>query len=112
MITLLNIIRIIYSHIILHKYKDIKLDSEVVIKVIESHFTANLSNYEICVWIKYLKQIGKCSKWNLYQMYREVLYHKNLYKHNLFTTHTEYADFEEQQTLKTYIRRIIGNCIY
>lgn len=40
MITLLNIIRIIYSHIIINKYKDIKLDSEVVSKVIESHFTA------------------------------------------------------------------------
>lgn len=112
MITLLNIIRIIYSHIILHKYKDINLDSEVVSKVIESHFTADLSNYEICVWIKYLKSIGKCSGWNEYQMYREWLYHKNLYKYHLFTTHTDYADFEEVQTIKTYIKRIIGNCIY
>ena len=112
MITLLNIIRIIYSHIILHKYKDIKLDSEVVSKVIESHFTANLSNYEICVWIKYLKRIGKCSKWNEYQMFREWLYHKNLYKHNWFKSHTDYVDYEEIQTFKTYIYRIIGNCIY
>ena len=112
MITLLNLIRIIYSHIILHKYKDIKLDSEVVSKIIESHFTANLSNYEICVWIKYLKSIGKCSGWNEYQMYREWLYHKNLYKHHLFSTHTDYVDFEEEQTTTTYLKRIVGNCFY
>lgn len=112
MITLLNIIRIIYSHIILHKYKDIKLDSEVVSKVIESHFTADLSNYEAVIWINYLKQIGKCSKWTKYEMFREWLYHKNLYKHNLFTAHTDYVDYEEIQNWKTYIYRIIGNCIY
>lgn len=112
MITLLNIIRIIYSHIIYNKYKDIELNSYCINEIIESHNTSNLSNYGIAMWIKYLKQIGKCSKWNVYQMYREWLYHKNLYKHNLFTTHTDYVDYEENQTFKTYILRIIGNCVY
>ena len=112
MITLLNIIRIIYSHIILHKYKDIKLDSEVISKIIESHFTADLSNYEAVIWIRYLKKIGKCSKWNEYQMFREWLYHTNCYKHNWFVTHTDHVGYEKVQTLKTYIYRIIGNCIY
>ena len=112
MITILNIIRIIYSHIIVNKYAESRLDSNIIEKVIESHNTSNLSDYEIIIWIKYLKQIGKCSKWNLYEMYREALYHKNLYKHNLFTTRTNYVDYEEKQTIKTYVRRIIGNCIY
>lgn len=112
MITLLNIIRIIYSHIILHKYKDIKLDSDIIESIIETHNTSNLNNYIAIMWISYLKQIGKCSKWNKYEMFREWLYHKNLYKHNLFTTHTDYVDFEEKQTIQTYLRRIIGNCIY
>lgn len=112
MITLLNIIRIIYSHIIINKYKDIKLDSDIIESIIETHNTSILDDYSICIWIKYLKQIGKCSNWNQYEMYREILYHKNLYKHNLFTTHTDYADLEENQTFKTYIYRIIGNCIY
>lgn len=112
MITLLNIIRIIYSHIIVNRYSEAKLNSDIIESIIETHNTSKLSNYEIIVWINYLKQIGKCSKWNKYEMYREALYHKNLYKHNLFTTHTDYVDFEEEQTIKTYIRRIIGNCIY
>lgn len=109
---ILNIIRIIYSHIICNKYKNVKLDSDVIDKIIESHFTSNLTNYEICVWIKYLKIFDKCNNWNDYQMFREWLYHKNLYKHNLFTTHTDYVDYEKIQTAKTYILRIIGNCIY
>ena len=112
MITLLNLIRIIYSHIIVNKYGSCRLDSDVINKIIESHNTSTLNNYEICVWIKYLKQIGKCSKWNQYEMYREWLYHKNLYKHNLFTTHTDYVDYEEVQTFRTYLLRTIGNCIY
>ena len=112
MITLLNIIRIIYSHIIINKYKDINLDSNIIEKVIETHNTSDLTINEIMVWNKYLKQIGKCSKWNEYEMFREWLYHKNLYKHNLFTTHTDYVDYEENQTIKTYISRIIGNCVY
>lgn len=112
MITLLNLIRILYSHFIVGKYKDCILDSEVIEKIIETHNTSNLNNYEICIWIEYLKQIGKCNKWSKYQMYREILYHKNLYKHKLFITHTVYADLEEKQTIKTYFRRIIGNCIY
>lgn len=112
MITILNLIKIIYSHIICNKYKNINLDSSIVEKIIETHNTSILNNYEIMVWIKYLKQIGKCSKWTKCQMYREILYHKNLYKHNLFITHTIYADLEEEQTIKTYIKRFIGNCIY
>ena len=112
MITLLNIIRIIYSHIIIYKYRNIGLDNYVINKVIESHNTSNLNSYEAIIWINYLKQIGKCSKWNKSQMFREWLYHKNLCKHNLFTTHTDYVDYEENQNLKTYILRIIGNCIY
>ena len=112
MITILNIIRIIYSHIIINKYKNIILDSDIIESIIENHNTSNLNDYEICMWINYLKQIGKCSEWNEYQMYREILYHKNLYKYHLFTAHTDYADFEEKQTIKTYILRFIGNCIY
>ena len=109
---ILNIIRIIYSHKIVNKHSKLKLNSSIIDKIIESHNTSNLNNYEIMVWIKYLKQIGKCSKWNEYEMFREWLYHKNLYKHHLFTTHTDYVDYEETQTLKTYILRFIGNCIY
>lgn len=112
MITILNLIRIIYSHIIVDRYIHLNLDSNIIENIIETHNTSNLIDYEAIIWIKYLKQIGKCSKWNEYEMYREWLYHKNLYKHNLFTTHTDYVDYEEQQTAKTYIRRIIGNCIY
>lgn len=112
MITLLNIIRIIYSHIIVNKHLGVKLNSELIESVIETHNTSNLTAYEGIVWIKYLKSIGKCSKWNEYEMFREWLYHKNLYKHNLFTTRTNYVDYEEKQTIKTYVRRIIGNCIY
>ena len=112
MITILNIIRIIYSHIIVNNYQNLNLDSNIIEKIIENHITSNLNNYEICMWINYLKQIGMCSKWNKYEMYREWLYHKNLYKHNLFTAHTDYVDYEEEQTAKTYIYRIIGNCIY
>lgn len=109
---ILNIIRIIYSHKIVNKYDNLKLDSAIIEKIIENHNTSILNDYEIMVWIKYLKQIGKCSKWNEYQMYREWLYHKNLYKHHLFTAKTKYVDFEETQTKKTYILRFIGNCIY
>ena len=112
MIIILNLIRIIYSHIIFNKYKNIKLDSDVIDKIIESHFTADLNNCEICIWIKYLKLIGECKDWNEYQMYREWLYHVNCYKHGWFKTHTDYVDFEGTQTLKSYIYRIIGNCIY
>ena len=95
MITLLNIIRIIYSHIIINKQTNYNLSSEIIEKIIESHNTSNLSDSEIYMWIKYLKSIGKCSGWNEYQMFREWLYHKNLYKYHLFTTHTDYADFED-----------------
>lgn len=112
MITILNIIRIIYSHIIVDKYKDVKLDGDLIERIIESHLTSNLNDYEACVWIKYLKGIDKYSNWNEYQMYREWLYHKNCYNHNWFVNHTNYVDFEKVQTAKTYIYRIVGNCIY
>lgn len=112
MITLLNLIRIIYSHLIMNKFDNGVIDSFVIEKIIEDHNTSVLNDYESCMWINYLKKIGKCTKWTKYQMYREWLYHKNLYKHKLFTSHTDYVDYEEIQTFKTYIRRIIGNCIY
>ena len=111
MITLLNIIRIIYSHIVISKYRNIKLEGVLIEQIIESHNTSSLMNSQLCMWIKYLKSTGSCKNWNVYQMYRELLYHKKLYKYNLFRSHTEYADFEEIQTARTYLRRLIGNCI-
>ncbi len=110
MITLLNIIRVIYSLFYINKY-DKALDSFVIEKVIEEHKTYNLSIYEMCVWINYLKETGQCKNWSKAQMLREMMYHKNLYKYGLFKSRTEYCDFEETQTPKTYIKRIIGNCI-
>lgn len=112
MITLLNIIRIIYSHIIVNKYINCEIDEKVINKIIESHKTFDLTDCEAIIWIKYLKQSDKYTNWNEYQMYREWLYHKNCYKHNWFTSHTDYVDYEKTQTIKTYIYRIIGNCIY
>lgn len=112
MIAILNIIRIIYSHIIVDRFINIKLNDDIIQNISESHNTSNLNNAEAIMWIKYLKQIGRCSKWNEYQMYREWLYHKNLYKRGLFTKNTNYVDYEKEQTAITYILRIIGNCIY
>lgn len=108
---LLNLIRIIYSHIVVNSY-NIILDSDIIEKIIETHNTSNLTDYEICMWIDYLKRCQQCENWNKYQMFREVLYHKNLYKHQLFMSHTDYTDFEKTQTIKTYILRFIGNCVY
>ena len=110
MITLLNLIRIVYSIYKTKKF-DKCLSSQIIEDVVETHNTSSLSIYEMCVWINYLKAIGQCENWSKAQMLREMIYHKKLYWLGYEPTRTIYTDFEKKQTLKTYIRRILGNCI-
>lgn len=112
MITILNIIRIIYSNIITKKYKYL-LDGDLIERIESTHTTWWLNDKQICAYCNYMKKVGKnVENWSLPQMFREVKYHNVLYKWHLFRTHTDHAYLEKKQTFKTYFRRIIGNCLY
>ena len=112
MITILNLIRIIYSNIMMKKYNSL-LDGDLIEEIESTHTTWWLSDIQICMYCNYMKQVGRnVEHWTKPQMFREVKYHNVLYKWHLFRTHTDHAYLEKKQTLKTYIRRIIGNCLY
>lgn len=106
-----NVIRIIYSIILCNKIKSY-ISEEDYERVVSTHTTWWLTDKQIVAYCRYLKSIGECKDWTLPQMFREVKYHNVLYKYHLFRTHTDHAYLEKKQTLKTYVRRIIGNCIW
>ena len=107
MITLLNTIRIIYSFFLVKKY-DKSLDSDIIERIIEDR-PIDISTYEMCVWINYLKLTNRGITWSKSQMLRELIYHKRLYK--IKGINNLWLDFSNKQSFKDKIKRIFGNLL-
>lgn len=112
-IVLLNLYELIYSNwIVRHVDKD-RVGSEQLERMAEEHITYHFNDEEGAAFCKMIKQEG----WTDAQEFREWKYHQRGYylTCKLFpeiAARFAYVDFEQKQTFKTYLYRIIGNCFF